>query len=118
MKKIVGVFSLVACAVLFACGNSSSGVDRSTKLSEATAAEKTQFCEWQTEQSGGARTVQCDANSSVTVKTVEACISTWPTTSSCTIGVMEDCYVSVDGDPCNFGVSLACSAALQCLLTQ
>jgi hypothetical protein len=118
MNKALAISTLLFVATIFGCADSSSGVDRSTKLSQATAAEKMQFCEWQTEQSGGARTVQCDANSSVTVKSVEACISTWPTTSSCTIGVMEDCYVSVDGNPCNFGASLACSAALQCLLTQ
>ena len=118
MNKTSVVLSLVSSVVLLACGSSSSGVNRSTKLSEATAADKMQFCEWQTDQSGGARTVECDANSSVTVGSVEACVSSWPITSSCTIGIMEDCYVSVEGNPCNFGASPACSAAIQCLLTR
>ncbi|HPH68023.1 MAG TPA: hypothetical protein PLF40_19835 [Kofleriaceae bacterium] len=115
MKKISVLFLITT--VFAGCSDSgSSGVDRNTKLSAATATEKTQFCDWQTEVSGGAGQKQCGNNTSVTVKTAAECVEKWPTASSCTIGVIEDCYASIEGDACKLLTSTQCAAAIQCLL--
>jgi len=117
MKKISALLLMITGFAFVGCADSgSSGVDRNTKLSAATATDKTQFCDWQTEASGGAGQKQCADNTSVTVKTSAECVAKWPTTSSCTVGVIEDCYVSLEGDACKLLTTTQCAAAIQCLL--
>ncbi len=103
------VASVLLCA---ACGGGgggggSSGVDRDTSLTDLTAAEVMDICEWAVAEGGGpGAETDCGDGVTVTNGTVAECVEDYPSevSSDCTATVadVEDCFEAMNGDPCSF----------------
>ena len=118
MKSKNIVVTLIALAMgmsVAACADDHSGVSRSKKVKELTAAERKQFCEWGTDTLGGAGTKKTCNGAETTVSPASECEASAPK-NNCTVGVVEDCILSTDGDLCKLPTTKACEAMLTCLL--
>lgn len=98
-------------------GSGGSGVDASKPITQLTASEVMQFCEWSVEEQGGAgTTTDCGDGVTVTVDTVQECVDGYGGfTSDCTttVGQVEDCIEAIAADPCSFG-GAACAPLFDC----
>jgi hypothetical protein len=92
-----------------------SGVPRTKYLDELSAAEIQALCEWTIPLEGGAGEQQCGDGVTVTTPTVEEC-STSSVTIHCTVGMVEDCALSLNGDPCQLLSTAECAAYISCAL--
>jgi hypothetical protein len=92
-----------------------SGLPSSAYLDELTPDELHDLCAWGVPLEGGPGEKQCDSSSSVTTPTVEEC-SVDMVTIHCTVGLLESCVLSLDGDACALLTSAACAAYVDCAL--
>ena len=115
-------FAPVLFVALAACGgsdSSSSGVDMSKKLTELSASERTQLCEYMVEAEGGVgASKMCGDGITVTVKSAADCttgLSAFSTSCTATVDNAESCAEAAGDDLCALISSSSCSFLLQCL---
>lgn len=112
---------MILAALTQACGGSDgSGVDRDKRLGELSESEAQTVCSWAATEQGGARTVTCDGGQTVTIETDADCAADLTAvTDSCTVtvGAFEDCFGSLNGDPCTVFMTSECATYLQGLLS-
>jgi len=90
-----------------------SGLPSGAYLDELTPDEIHALCAWGIPLQGPPGTTQCDQNISVTPATVDEC-SVETVTIHCTVGMLEACTLSLDGDPCKTLTSAACATYINC----
>ena len=91
-----------------ACGNQNSGLDRSKRVDSLSVKERSALCAWQTNEVGGPD-VDKDCGGEVTahVATIASCESE-AAAKICTVAEVEDCIISLHGDPCQLDRANAC----------
>jgi hypothetical protein len=82
-------------------------------LDELTPDEIHALCAWGIPLQGPAGETQCDDGIRLTPETVEEC-SAANVTIHCTVGVLEACTLSLNGDPCKLLTSAACATYINC----
>jgi hypothetical protein len=90
-----------------------SGLPSGAYLDELTSDELHALCVWGIPLQGGPGQKQCSDSVTVTTHTVEEC-SVDMVTIHCTVGSLEACLLSLNGDPCLLLDSAACAAYIAC----
>jgi len=86
--------------------------DRNTLVSDLSEGEKAALCQ-QIVQAQGTEEVQCDGFT-VTPPTYEECLADVPAGSTCTVGMVQDCMDSLNGNACNIFSTTECAALFEC----
>lgn len=118
---VIGVAAAALAVIATACGGDGdstsgySGVDRNKYIDELTADEKLRLCSWAIPREGGAGEYSCSDGATGTIYTIEECSSTTASaTAHCLVSLVEQCVLSLDGDPCLIRTSAACQSYMQC----
>ena len=112
-----GSLALAACG-----GDTKSGVDSNKMLTDITAAEKMTLCTWFVNELGnmpGEKECTDSDGQMITVEvnTVAECAADDLSTSGCTVGQLEECAVSTNGDPCLITQTGPCFNYILCSLS-
>lgn len=100
------------------CAACTSGVDPARTLAELTAPEWQAWCGWSISTQGGEGKVTTCDDGSVTVRTVDDCVSGAAAFGSCAVTVAEAdaCTIAMAEDACTGMEAPACAALLACLM--
>ena len=93
-----------------------SGVPRGKYLDELTPDEQRRLCAWSIAGQGGPGSRACDANTTVTVDTVDECATGDLSGFHCLVSMVEDCIDSMNGDACVLLTSAECAEYIACAL--
>jgi hypothetical protein len=107
---------LLLLPLLVACGTGASGLPLDKTLAELDEDEWTQLCEW-TEEEYGSEEVDCGDGTTVSVGTVDECVTesmTYYGECSTTVETMEACITLLAEDPCSSDLPQECASLLAC----
>jgi len=92
-----------------------SGLPSDAYLDELTSSELYDLCAWVVPLEGGPGTKQCDSSTTLDTPTVEDCALD-TVTIHCTVGMVERCALTLNGDACMLLTSAPCEEYIQCAL--